>query len=84
VDFGGSIVVAWREAERFRVKDEAGATHVVVKLSRSVDDGDPAPRQTVRETSFYFLLDGSDVASLPNGDFLHQKSGDILKRLVEE
>lgn len=74
--------MAWREAERFRVKDEVGVTHMVVKLSRSLDDADP--RQTARKTSFYFLLDGSDVASLPNGDFLHQKSGHILKRLVEE
>lgn len=79
--FRGLFVVAWREAERFRVRDEAGAQHVVVKLSRSLDDeAEPSSRQSARETSFYFLLDGSDVAAMPNGDFVHQKSGDILKR----
>lgn len=74
----------WREAARYRVRDQKGVVQFVVEMT-TISDKSPTTDKGPQATGgrFYFLLDGQDVQRVADGTFVNLATGEILVPLAE-
>lgn len=69
----------WKETRRFRVQGQDGKIHVLIEMTKDKELHSVVGRKCrIRPTSFYFLLDDSDVVALSDGTFMKQTTREIL------